>query len=68
MKLNFNTQYRIVKDSYCGYEVQYRRWWFPFWVQHGFTNTHISVEKAREYIDGIVDCVVENYNPHIKND
>ena len=48
-------KYRVVRDNYAGYEVQSWRWWFPFWVMcHGFdgyiTNTHISLEKAKEFI------------------
>lgn len=43
-------KYRIVRDSYAGYEVQYLRgWWiFKFWRQ-GTINTHSTLEKAREY-------------------
>lgn len=42
------TEYRIVRDRYAGFEVQSRRWWWPFWVQ-GRTNTHSSVENAEEH-------------------
>jgi hypothetical protein len=42
-------EYRIVRDRYCGYEVQVRRWWFPIWVMAGFCNTFSSVEQAEEY-------------------
>jgi len=48
------TKYRIVTDSYCGYEVQKWRIWFPFWIQchsRGCVNTHVSVEKAKEFIE-----------------
>lgn len=46
--------YRIVTDTYCGYEVQVKKWWFPFcWVQCGEgtdgTNTHSSIEDAEKY-------------------
>lgn len=46
----FKDRYRIVRDGYAGYEVQVRRWWFPIWFQHGFVNTHDSVDAARAYI------------------
>lgn len=47
----FKNKYRIVKDSYLGYEAQVKRWWFPFyWVQMGFTNTHRTIEDAKNYI------------------
>ena len=55
----FRTRWRIVRDLYCGYEVQYRPWWSPFWVQHGFTNTHSSIERAREYLRKARRDVVE---------
>jgi len=42
-------EYRIVRDIYLGYEVQRRRWWFPFWIQCNFTNSHISIEQAEEW-------------------
>lgn len=46
-------RYRIVTDNYCGFEVQVKRWWCPFWVQchgeHGPANTWPSVEKAEEF-------------------
>lgn len=55
------TRYRIVRDNYAGYEVQSWRWWFPFWVQ-GTTNTHRTVERAKQYIEykkngGVVEYV-----------
>lgn len=40
--------YRIVRDSFCGYEVQSWRWWFPIWIQ-GFINTHATIKAAEEY-------------------
>ena len=42
-------KYRIVRDSYSGYECQTWRLWFPFWMQ-GRTNTHRSIEDAEKYI------------------
>ena len=44
-------KYRVVRDTYLGYECQIWRLWWPFWCQMGFTNTHISIEKAKEYIE-----------------
>lgn len=48
------TKYRIVTDNYAGYEVQVKRWWFPFWVQCTMggsnCNTHVSIEAAKRYI------------------
>jgi hypothetical protein len=68
MKNIFKTKYRIVRDRYAGYEVQYKCWWFPFWVEHGLTNTHKTIEDARGYIDRIkptfVRQVVEYYQPN----
>ena len=45
----FKTKYRIVRDNYAGYEVQIKRWYFPFWVQKGYVNTFSTIERARSY-------------------
>lgn len=42
-------KYRIVRDNYAGYEVQLKRWWWPFWYQKGFINTFSSIDRARNY-------------------
>jgi len=44
-------KYRIVTDLFAGYEVQCKRWWFPFWIQRRYTNTHKTVDKAKDWID-----------------
>lgn len=41
-------EYRIVTDSYAGYEVQVRTRLWPFWRQP-VSNTHASVEKAEAW-------------------
>jgi hypothetical protein len=45
------TKYRIVRDNYAGYEVQKWRFWFPFWVECDYMNTHLSLERAKRYIE-----------------
>jgi hypothetical protein len=47
----FKTKYRVVKDSYLGYEAQYKPWWFPFYRMIGFSNTSRSFELAYEIIE-----------------
>jgi len=46
-------RYRIVTDRFNGYEVQYKPWWWPFWIQcsNGTnpTNTHHSLDDARAF-------------------
>lgn len=42
-------QFRIVTDDYLGYEVQHKRWWWPFWVEVGLSNTHYSAEDAKAW-------------------
>ena len=42
-------RYRIVRDNYCGYEVQIWRWYWPFWRELGFCNTHTSFEDAERF-------------------
>lgn len=46
----FKPKYRIVADSFAGYEVQIKQWWSPFWFQIGI-NTFTSVEKAQNFIE-----------------
>ena len=61
----FRTKYRIVKDGYLGYEAQFKRWWFPFWMQCDFCNTSGTVEQARKICDLHSRCgVVEEYQPN----
>ncbi len=71
----FKRRYRIVKDNHLGYEVQSRRWWFPFWIQckddrYYCTNTHPTIEKAKEFIyrrvNGLDTRIIMEYNPHIE--
>lgn len=50
-------KYRVVIDAYAGYEVQTWRVWFPFWIQ-GNTNTHRSLEQAKEYIEKLKRPIV----------
>ncbi len=49
-RLRERTEYRIVRDSYSGYEVQVREWWWPFWKQFGGTNTHRTLNAAKDYM------------------
>ena len=49
----FRTRYRIVRDAYAGYEVQFRYWWMPFYMQAGYTNTHFSMDGAKRYLERI---------------
>lgn len=50
-------EYRIVRDGYLGYEVQFRRWWLPVWVQCDdpskgrSTNTHLYLAGARAFAE-----------------
>lgn len=46
------TKYRVVKDRWLGFQVQEWRWWWPFWTQSGFTNTHSSLEAALRWLEG----------------
>lgn len=40
-------KYRIVRDKYAGYEVQFRFWWLPFiWFEAYGCNTHFTLESA----------------------
>lgn len=42
-------EYRIVTDDFAGYEAQWRAWYWPFWTQIGFCNTHPSADAAEQF-------------------
>ncbi len=49
-------QYRIVTDSFGGFEVQKRLWYYPFWFQirnefGSHVNTHRTIEQAEALIE-----------------
>ena len=56
--MNFEPKFRIVRDNYAGYEAQVKTWYFPFWRQINFTNTSLTVERAKG--------VIERYKKGIK--
>jgi len=58
--------YRIVQDTFSGYEVQFKRRWWPFWLQCGDRgrcgiNTHRTIESAERFAaDHRLPYVVKN--------
>jgi hypothetical protein len=49
-------RYRIVRDNCHGYEVQFKRRWWPFWLQCGTDgnggrgmNSHQTIEQAEKF-------------------
>jgi len=42
----FKNKYRIVRDCFAGYEAQVKSWWWPFWREIDFVNTHSTMESA----------------------
>jgi hypothetical protein len=50
LKALFKKKYRVVSDRHYGYEVQFRVWWFPIWLQDD-TNTHRTIEDAKECLE-----------------
>lgn len=50
----FRTRYRIVTDSWSGFEAQYRPWWSPVWIAIPLgeysSNTSWTVEQAERVI------------------
>lgn len=60
----FKPRWAIIGDTYLGYQVYYKPWYFPFWMQHGFTNTHRSIEKAEEYIELNVSKIIKEVDPY----
>lgn len=53
--MNFKDRYRIVTDAFSGYEVQYRPWYCPFWIQcsdnRWGTNTFTTAFNAKKFIE-----------------
>lgn len=47
IKALFRTRYRICRDDYAGYEVQYKLWWWPFWMGCYGINTWPTLEDAK---------------------
>ena len=43
-------KYRIIKYSHKGYEAQYWRWWFPFWLPIDISNSHNTIKEAKAFI------------------
>ena len=63
--------YRIVNDSYLGYEVQVKRWFFPFFwfekAKHINSNTFSSIDEAKEWIKKGCPKDVKELNVFWKN-
>ncbi len=60
-------KYRIQTDNYSGFEVVAWRWWFPFWVQIGGCNTHITEVDAIDFLKSQVarkprKKIIKQYN------
>lgn len=58
----FKSKYRIIEDVFFGYEVQIKRWWFPFWKiarKTGNVNTFNDVDAAKIWIDS--GCPKDEY-------
>lgn len=56
------TYVRIQRDMWAGWEVVAWRWWWPFWVQAGGTNTHSSTQKAWDYAEGFLGGALDPIN------
>ena len=50
---NIMARYRVVTDKFQGFEVQYKVWWWPFWIQCSSMtsniNTHCTVGEAERF-------------------
>ena len=42
--------FRVVSDSYNGFECQRKRWWFPVWFEIG-TNSFPNINEAKAFIE-----------------
>jgi len=55
-------KYRICKDKFCGYRLEIKYWWWPFWenVDSSYgTNTFSTVEEAEEFHKIIINPAVK---------
>ena len=43
-------KYRIVSDNFQGFEVQIKRWWFPFWFQCWNHATEVVSVNGRDEV------------------
>jgi len=43
-------EHRVVRDTHCGYTVQIRRWWLPFWL--GTACTKSTLREAESMAEG----------------
>jgi len=47
-------RFRIIEDSSSGFEVQYKYWFLPFWIQSSMgpfiANTHSTLKDAKKFI------------------
>jgi len=48
LKRIFRTRYRVIPDIYCGYSIQCRTWFSPFWFNIG--TTYKTLEEAKHKI------------------
>jgi hypothetical protein len=48
--MTLKTKYRIMTDKYLGFQVEEKRWFWPFWGMVGFCNTHQSVAEAEAWL------------------
>ena len=66
MDLRQYRKFRIVRDTYSGYEAQIWRPWFPFWIQMSTrtrgANTHSTIEAAEIFINKRKNYVVKRIN------
>jgi hypothetical protein len=61
------TKYRVVRDSYNGYEAQFRPWWSPIWFQCFGTNTEPSLERSLQVCKLHAKPVITYYDPYKQN-
>lgn len=53
----FKTKWRIRTDSYLGYEVQKKLWFWPFWYMP-VSNTYQSLPVAKAALNSMKKAVV----------
>lgn len=52
------TKYRIVPDNYKGFQIDYKLWWWPFWIQWDRANTFSTLEEAEAVIERLLNVKI----------
>lgn len=66
MKNTFRTRYRIKKKigyylSEVYYTVEFKKWFWPFWIVCDYINVHLTIKDAEEYVEAKKNPIMREY-------